>query len=125
MALLAACVERLSSSLIQMSGSHTINKRERVARLIGLHEPGRYRIRVSGRVDPSWADRIDGMDTSVQQTKELETFTELTGVLADQAALQGFIDLVYAHGHVLLGVELLAEDGSRRVEPNRAKEDDQ
>lgn len=83
------------------------DEREGVSRLPKVHEPRIYRIRISGRIDPSWSERIDGMDVVARQTESNESFTELTGVIADQAALQGFIDQFYTHGHVLLGVELL------------------
>ena len=40
------------------------------------------------------------------------TVTDLTGTVADQAALQGLLDRLYGRGFVLLGVELLsASDG--------------
>ena len=84
------------------------DERECMPRLPGVHEPGMYRIRISGRIDPSWSDRTQGMDVVVRQTAARESFSELTGVVADQAALQGFVDLLYAHGHVLLGLEWLA-----------------
>ena len=96
------------------------DEREGVTRLPGVHEPGMYRIRISGRIDPSWSDRAQGMDVVVRHTAARESFSELTGVVADQAALQGFIDLLYAHGHVLLGLEWLGEDGSLRPEWSEA-----
>ena len=95
------------------------------ARLPRVHEPGLYRIRISGRIDPSWSDRTEGMTIVARQTASNESFSELTGVVADQAALHGFIDQLYAHGHVLLGVELLDEEESTRVGPNRAEECEQ
>ena len=36
-------------------------EREGAVRLPKVHEPGLYRIRISGRVDPSLAERIGGM----------------------------------------------------------------
>lgn len=96
------------------------DEREDMARLPGVDEPGMYRIRISGRIDRSWSDRTQGMDVVVRQTTARESFSELTGVLADQAALQGFIDQLYAHGHALLGLEWLGEDGSLQPEWNQA-----
>ena len=90
------------------------DEREGAARLPKVHEPGLYRIRISGRVDPSLADRIGGMVIVGGHTESGECFTELTGEVADQAALQGRIDQLYARGHVLLEVELLA-DGGRAI----------
>lgn len=77
--------------------------------LPAVHQPGRYRIRVSGRLDPSWSDRFEGMAVRVRETEKHGRFTELSGVVADQAALLGLIGQLYAHGHVLLAVELSGE----------------
>jgi len=96
------------------------DEREDMTRLPGVHEPGMYRIRIAGRIDPSWSDRAQGMDVVVRHTAARESFSELTGVVADQAALQGFIDQLYAHGHVLLGLEWLGEDGSLHPEWSQA-----
>jgi len=87
------------------------DERDGMTRLPGVHEPGMYRIRISGRIDPSWSDRTGGFDVVVRHTAARESFSELTGVLADQAALHGFIDQLYTRGHVLLGVELIGEHG--------------
>ena len=90
------------------------DEREGAVRLPRVHEPGLYRIRIAGRVDPSLADRIGGMVAVGGHTESDEPFTELTGEVADQAALQGRIDQLYARGHVLLEVKLLT-DGGRGV----------
>jgi hypothetical protein len=75
--------------------------------LPAIHEPAVYRIRVAGRLDPKWADRVGGMEIVVRDGGVHRTVTELTGTVADQAALQGLLDLLYAHGCVLLGMDLL------------------
>ncbi len=100
------------------------NEREGAARLPKVHEPGRYRLRVSGRIDPSWEDRYSGMAIAGGHTESNECFTELTGWVADQAALQGYIDQLYARGHVLLAVELLA-DGGRVVITEKSRNSDE
>ena len=77
-----------------------------------IHEPGLYRIRVAGRLGREWADRVDGMAIRVQERGPDRTVTDLTGTVADQAALQGLLGRLYGRGFVLLGVELLsASDG--------------
>ena len=76
-------------------------------RLPGLHEPVVYRIQVAGRLGHKWADRVEGMQIVFRGAGVHRTVTELTGTVADQAALQGLLDLLYARGCVLLGMDLL------------------
>jgi hypothetical protein len=83
------------------------NDRTGDGHLPGLHEPAVYRIRVAGRLGPKWADRVVGMQIVVRNVGMHRTVTELTGTVADQAALQGLLDLLYARGCVLLGMDLL------------------
>ena len=75
-----------------------------------IHDPCFYRIRVAGRLGAAWSERIGGMSIVVREGATDRTCTELAGTIADQAALQGVLDLLYARGHVLLGVELV-DDG--------------
>ena len=84
------------------------------------NEPGFYRIRVAGWVSPEWADRLGGL--SVRETAPgvecLAQCVELTGWLADQAALYGVLNTLYDHRYPLLSVEYLgpvaggSEEGS-------------
>jgi hypothetical protein len=76
--------------------------------LPGLHESAVYRIRVAGRLGHTWANRVEGMEIVVRDGGMHRTVTELTGTVADQAALQGLLDLLYARGCVLLGMDLLS-----------------
>jgi len=101
------------------------NERVGVAKLPAAHDPAVYRIRVAGRIDSSWSDRIEGMEIVVRQTETRETYSELTGVVADQPALQGVIDQLYSHGHCLLGVELLSGEAPIDVDSKRVKESEQ
>jgi hypothetical protein len=48
------------------------------------------------------------MQVVVRDRGEHRTVTELTGSVADQAALQGLLDLLYARGCVLLHVDMLS-----------------
>jgi hypothetical protein len=98
------------------------NESVSAAKLPAAHDPARYRIRVAGRIDSSWSDRIEGMKIVVRQTEMKESFSELTGVVADQPALQSVIDQLYSHGHCLLGIELLSDDARIDVDSNRAEE---
>ena len=45
-----------------------------------------YQIRVKGTLDPSWSDWFDGFTITTTDDE-----TELTGLVADQAALHGIL----------------------------------
>lgn len=63
----------------------------------------RYEIRVLGRLDRHWADWFDGLDMepSGEQT------TSMTGRVADQAALHGFLNKIRDLGLTLVAVRAL------------------
>jgi len=84
--------------------------------LPSVSEPGMYRIRVAGRLGPGWADRVGDMLIAVHQDEARGTVTDLTGTVADQAALQGLLDHVYARGHVLLSVQRLGAPQNQSTE---------
>jgi len=86
------------------------NHRTGDGHLPAIHEAAVYRIRVAGRLGPKWANRVEGMEIVVRHAGMHRTVTELTGTVADQAALQGLLDLLYARGCVLLGMDLLNTD---------------
>ena len=87
------------------------------AHLSSIQEPGVYRIRVAGRLGPGWADRLGGMEIRVREQGSHGPVTELCGTVADQAALQGLLDQLYARGCVLLGVDLLGAGQQGRDDP--------
>ncbi len=51
------------------------------------HEPGRYEIRIKGHLDDRWAGRFEGLTITREDTGE----TLLSGPVADQAALHGWL----------------------------------
>ena len=75
-----------------------------------IFDPGSYRIRVAGRLGPEWADRFGGLEILVDEAGARGPATDLLARVADQAALQGLLDQLYARGHVLLSVECLEGD---------------
>ena len=60
-----------------------------------MQEPATYRIRVAGRVDPLWADRVSGMQITHVTHLRGKTESVLVGRLADQAALNGVLSALY------------------------------
>jgi hypothetical protein len=57
--------------------------------------PAIYEIRVQGRIDPNWSDRLDGMAISLAISDANPPVTTLVGELNDQAALLGVLNSLY------------------------------
>ena len=74
-----------------------------------LETPSTYRIRVQGRVDSSWADRLGGMTVNEDSSYDQAAVTILEGHLPDQAALSGVLNTLYEMHLPLLSVESLDE----------------
>ena len=72
-----------------------------------IHEPAAYRIRVRGRMQQEWSERLQGMTIATILNADEEPVTELSGVLPDQAALMGVLQQLYTCGAPLLSVEYL------------------
>lgn len=68
--------------------------------------PGIYRIRVAGRLDARWGERLGGLEVLMRADEE-HPIAELTGYLADQAALYGVLNTLYDYRYPLLNVEYL------------------
>lgn len=71
-----------------------------------------YRILVSGILDNKWATRANGMAISSQHSENMGSYTELVGILQDEAALMGVLSSLYDHGVKLLRVEQVHEHKS-------------
>ena len=70
-----------------------------------LNRPAVYRIRVAGRMDDDWSDRLEGMVIRITEDKDGRATTELTGQLADQAALMGVLQQLENFRIPVLSVE--------------------
>jgi hypothetical protein len=62
--------------------------------------PHRYRIRVSGQLDPSWAETLGGCELVWDD----EDNTVLTCDIVDQSALHGLLTRLFDLGSLLLSV---------------------
>lgn len=71
---------------------------------ITLYGPATCLIRVRGGLSSDWSDRLSGMRITVVHAGR-HTVTELSGRLADQAALHGVLTALYELGLPLLTVE--------------------
>ena len=76
-----------------------------------ISSPALYRIRIAGRIDPKWADYLHGMTVSPVEEKHGAgaTFSELSGLLPDQAALMGVLWQLYSLGASLVSVSCIQE----------------
>ena len=74
-----------------------------------LETPATYRIRVQGRLDDTWADRLGGMAITADTAADKPSVTILVGHLSDQAALSGVLNTLYELHLPLLSVENLDE----------------
>jgi hypothetical protein len=83
---------------------------KKVRQELALDQPATYEIQVPGVLDPSWSDWIGGMTVSVASEGDGPPVTALTGIVADQAALQGLLRRLYSVGLPLLSVICVAAD---------------
>ncbi len=68
-----------------------------------------YQIRISGHLDPSWADDFEGLSLS----HEDDGTTLLTGPISDQPALHRVLGKVHSLGLPLLLVEKIGSEERR------------
>jgi len=78
-----------------------------ISKCLLVSHPAVYRIRVPGRLDSKWSGFLQGMAVTVFEEANQETFTELTGLLLDQAALMGVLQQLYNRNIPLLSVECI------------------
>jgi hypothetical protein len=71
----------------------------------------KYRIKVQGRVDPSWSDWFSGMEVSTETGCDAGCVTLLTGVVADQAALRGMLNHLWDLNLTILSLSQIEPDG--------------
>ena len=78
-----------------------------------MHGPAIYRIRVRGRLDASWSDRIGGMQVTETRGTDGQTETILVGRLADQAALSGILNSLYELHLPVMSAECVDSENDR------------
>jgi len=87
-------------------------------KFISLETPATYRIRVKGRLDETWSDRLAGMDIRSESQENKGSITVLVGPLRDQAELVGVLNNLYELHMPLLTVEVVkstSEDENLQV----------
>ena len=67
-------------------------------------QPAAYQIKVPEHLDESWSQWAGGMTITAESGDDGPPTTTLTGVVADQAALQSLLRRLYALGLPLISV---------------------
>ena len=75
-----------------------------VKQKLTLDQPATYQIKVPGHLDESWSDWAGGMTITIESKGDGPPVTTLTGVVTDQAALQGLLRRLYSLGLPLISV---------------------
>lgn len=83
------------------------------SRPLAIDDPATYRIELQGVLGSSWQDFVRHMQIQVRRAESGSVVTTLTGVVRDQAALAGILNLVYDLGMPLLSVEWLGSTDDR------------
>ncbi len=77
--------------------------------LLTMKGPAIYRIRVQGRLDAKWSERLEAMNITEVRQSDKGDETILVGRLADQAALAGVMNTLYEQHLPVLSVDCLEE----------------
>ena len=72
---------------------------------LALDQRARYEIRVQGCLEASWFEQIGDLKIGTERAQP--PITVLTGLVMDQAALQGILSSLYSLGLPLLSVRCL------------------
>lgn len=72
--------------------------------------PATYQIRVQGRIDQIWSDRLEGMLISSDIPANGPAVTTLVGRLTDQAAVVGVLNTLYELHLPLISVQCLLSE---------------
>ena len=72
-----------------------------------LTTPAKYRIRIQGYLDNTWANQLGGMTFTNHLTSQEPVVTVLTGQMMDQTELFGVLSQLYGLGCPLIPVECL------------------
>ena len=72
--------------------------------------PARYRVVVEGTLGAHWADRLGDLKIATTIDRGGVPHTTLSGLFADQAALNGLIDTLYGLHLPIIRVEQIEED---------------
>lgn len=69
------------------------------------HKSSRYRIIIKEQLDKSWADWFGNFDIICETDDQGKTITILTGMVTDQAALNGVLTKIWSLNLTVLSVQ--------------------
>ena len=72
--------------------------------------PGHYQIRIVGKLDEHWLDCLESLQISTSPWGNYQIVTQISGLLTDQTALSGLLNLLNNLGMVILTVERLEDE---------------
>ena len=78
-----------------------------VEKIPDFSQPACYRIKIRGKLDQSWTDRLYGMSIEVINHGKDQPVSTLLGCLPDQAALAGLLNTLYERHFIILSLELV------------------
>ena len=78
-----------------------------VKQKLTLDRPATYQIKIPGHLNKNWSDWAGGMTITLESGDDGPPTTTLTGVVADQAALQGLLRRLYSLGLPLISVNCI------------------
>jgi hypothetical protein len=79
---------------------------------LSLGTPATYRIRVQGRLDAGWSERLGGLRITTRHRAGQIPVTTLLGEVRDQAELIGILNSLYDLHLPLLLVQLLRRESA-------------
>ena len=83
---------------------------KQVTQKLTLAQPATYQVKVPGHLDESWSEWAGGMTITIENGDDGPPVTTLTGVVADQAALQSLLRRLYSLGLPLMAVNWVEPD---------------
>ena len=89
----------------------------------GLDRPATYQIKVQGHLDHRWSDWFGGMTITFEGGGGGSPITTLTGIVADQAALQGMLRALYTLGLPVCSVICIESGDAPRPESEQGHQD--
>lgn len=88
-------------------GTATTEKKDKGQKAL-ITYPAEYQIRIQGRLDIGWSDRLAGMSITTTGGRNLTPLTTLQGELADQSALLGILNTLHDLGYAVLHLKYLS-----------------
>ena len=84
-----------------------------------MQGPALYRIRVLGRLDPTWTDRLEGMEIHNLSRDDGRAETVLEGRVTDQSALAGVLAALHSLRLPVISADCLASFAGDDDDDNR------